>query len=255
MIKLTRPAKVPKILSTKGVTTTLNDCKEYESDSSEFIKNFTADSSVYGNKTVKRTLKKAQHNKCCFCEKDQEDEYGAVEHFRPKGGYKINKEQKKLTTPGYYWLAYTWSNLLFVCGPCNTSHKKNYFPLVDETRRASSHLSSVEEEEAYLIDPYGTKDPRDHIYFDFNLPAHKDIFGQKTIEICGLDRDSLNTARAKHISDISARLTILDEKDSHSLEEVAKARQFIKDSIKPEAKFSSTAISYLKNFNIVFKNP
>ena len=77
------------------------------------------------------------------------------EHFRPKAGYKINRKDK-LKKPGYYWLGYSWSNLFFVCGPCNTK-KGNIFPLENESRRAKNHNFSWHAEKPLLLDPAGSK--------------------------------------------------------------------------------------------------
>ena len=58
-----------------------------------------------------------------FCEsKVSHIAYGDVEHFRPKAGYRQRPEDP-LVQPGYYWLAYEWSNLLFCCQLCNQRFK------------------------------------------------------------------------------------------------------------------------------------
>jgi uncharacterized protein (TIGR02646 family) len=75
------------------------------------LRNFEFKASVYGAKSVKKTLLTAQHGKCAFCEsKFEHVAFGDVEHFRPKGGW-IQTDGDQLTRPGYYWLAYEWSNL------------------------------------------------------------------------------------------------------------------------------------------------
>ena len=62
-------------------------------------------------------LLKAQHDKCCFCEsKVTQVAYGDVEHYRPKAGYR-QEHGAPLGRPGYYLLAYEWSNLMFCCQP------------------------------------------------------------------------------------------------------------------------------------------
>ena len=121
MIRIIRPINPPRVLIEKGPIENKKNCDSFSDDPVSFLKAFKADPKIYGGSQVKKMLKRAQHNKCCFCEKNQVDEYGAVEHFRPKSGYKIDKNQKKLTKPGYYWLAYEWTNLLFVCAACNMS--------------------------------------------------------------------------------------------------------------------------------------
>ncbi len=76
-------------------------------------------SSVYGHRAVRSALAACQFGKCCFCEsKIQHVMSGEVEHFRPKGGVR-QRRSDPLDRPGYYWLAYDWSNLLLSCQSCN----------------------------------------------------------------------------------------------------------------------------------------
>jgi hypothetical protein len=63
---------------------------------------------------VKSDLAAMQYNKCCYCEKREEQaKYRDVEHYRPKSTY--------------WWLAWTWENLLFACVDCNREHKRDRF--------------------------------------------------------------------------------------------------------------------------------
>ena len=111
------------------------------------------DSGLYGAKSVKNGLKKAQLDKCAFCEsKISHIAWGDVEHFRPKAAYRQGANEP-LIRPGYYWLAYEWSNLLFCCQLCNQRFKGNDFPLIDVTRRAKSHHDSIRAEQPLFIHP------------------------------------------------------------------------------------------------------
>lgn len=98
------------------------------------------DRTVYAAPEVKQALCDDQHGKCAFCESlVRHVAYGDVEHFRPKAAYRADSGHP-LRRPGYYWLAYDWSNLVFACELCNRRHKANLFPLADETRRAGRGL-------------------------------------------------------------------------------------------------------------------
>ncbi len=68
--------------------------------------------SRYKYKDIKKAIFDLYRGKCAFCE--QRIEIGHVEHFRPKNIY--------------YWLAFSWDNLLWACSGCNT-HKSNIFDL------------------------------------------------------------------------------------------------------------------------------
>jgi uncharacterized protein (TIGR02646 family) len=57
--------------------------------------------------------------KCAYCEVQFVlDQTGDVEHFRPKAGV-VDEHDQRVDHPGYYWLAYEWSNLLPSCSKCN----------------------------------------------------------------------------------------------------------------------------------------
>lgn len=253
MIKISKPNEVPEKLQTEGNVENNKNCADYLADSESYHDGrtkFDIKNSIYGHSSVKGPLRDAQHNKCCYCEKDLKDEDGAVEHFRPKGGY---KKGKKLIRPGYYWLGYKWSNLFFVCSRCNSAgNKGNLFPLLDESKRVKSHEGDINEEAPLLLDPggEGENDPRKHIIFEGQFPRYNTYYGEKTIVICGLNRDELNNNRKKLIDDIESRIAILKTRSVQKKSIVEKAKIFIKDSIKANAEFSATAIDYLSEFNI-----
>jgi uncharacterized protein (TIGR02646 family) len=167
----------------------------YDADPAPYdagTKTFEFDSDAYGAKSVKNALKKAQHDKCCFCEaKITHVAYGDVEHFRPKGGYR-QKDSDKLGRPGYYWLAYDWSNLFLACQICNQRHKKNLFPLVDPDDRATSHHDVVDDEDPLFIHP-ADDEPSDFI--EYNQEYARAVNGSKrgktTVEALGLNREEL----------------------------------------------------------------
>ena len=105
--------------------------------------------------------------------------------FDPKRG--IDRDPRDpLVQPGYYWLAYEWSNLLFCCQLCNQRFKRNHFPLADETKRARSHHEDIKNEQPLLIHP-AQDDPG--MFLEFNEEYLRAINGNQrgkaTIEILG----------------------------------------------------------------------
>jgi hypothetical protein len=132
MIRIRKPRKAPEILRTKGKAKRKELCKAYLASPDDYRtgkRKPEFDSGIYGSRSVKRALIKAQHGKCAFCEsKITHIAYGDVEHFRPKAGVR-QKASDKLQRPGYYWLAYEWRNLLLSCQLCNQRYKENLFPL------------------------------------------------------------------------------------------------------------------------------
>ncbi len=205
MIPIKRPVRVPLVLRTRGREATVRLCEEYDSSPEAYRegkKSFTSrdfDSGVYGARSVKNALRKAQHDKCAFCEsKVSHIAYGDVEHFRPKAGYR-QRPDGPLVRPGYYWLAYEWSNLFFCCPLCNQRFKRNHFPLTDDTRRAISHHDRIEVEEPLLIHP-ALEDPAEFLEFDgeYVRPVNGNSRGVATIGILGLNREEIAEKR-RHV--------------------------------------------------------
>lgn len=200
MIKITKPAKVPAVLAKKGKEATeilTKDYLQFEKEYQSGSRKFEFDRKIYAHKTVKKALLKAQHDKCCFCEQKIEDD-NDVEHFRPKGGYQQN-EKEYLQKPGYYWLVYDWENLFYACSKCNTSFKRNFFPLVDTSKRAKSHLADIQQEEPLFIHP-AKENPENFIEFVADQPRaiNGNKRGQVTIKRTGIDRPFLNIARYEY---------------------------------------------------------
>lgn len=134
--------------------------------------------SLYKGEDVKIQLLNDYHSKCVYCECRLNGDYGHIEHFRPKGGYTV-PPSNKLITPGYYWLAYDWTNLLLSCSACNSTYKKNHFALVDESKRDIPH-KNISKEVALLINP-SEEDPSSHIKFHQHILAPKLIGGKESV--------------------------------------------------------------------------
>lgn len=152
-----------------------------------------------------------QYNgKCAYCETPiVSGSPGDVEHFRPKaycqslgpaksrddyGGQPPGRVNAGPATEGYWWLAYKWSNYLLCCNRCNSSWKKNQFPVAANRSRHGQKLSA---EGALLINPF-VVDPEPHFQFDAVTGQIRGLTprGVATIDVCGLDRRSLEIQRA-----------------------------------------------------------
>ncbi|GAA4509214.1 hypothetical protein GCM10023172_42380 [Hymenobacter ginsengisoli] len=248
MIRVRRPATVPAKLLTDGALENQTNLTAYAScphDYDNGIKKIKIEGRIYNHSSVKPVLKQAQHDKCCYCEKNQRDAFGAVEHFRPKSGYKPTiKKKQKLQWPGYYWLGYEWTNFYFSCSLCN-NRKSSYFPLVDEKKRAKKHTDAIAKEKPWLLEPGGSKNPRSHISFTNQLIQGTTPYGWKTIEICGLDRETLDDDRKERMALIEANIIIFQNQYSSPAETQA-ARRFLLDCQKPKAPFSAMAQDFLR---------
>lgn len=107
----------------------------------------------------------------------------------------VGYKKQRLNYPGYYWLAYDWTNLMFACEKCNQSFKKNHFPIRRTEYRIGNHLdhNHLGKEKPFLINPY-TENPRNSIRFKEAIAygIDKNKRGKKTIEILGLNRKEKN---------------------------------------------------------------
>jgi hypothetical protein len=142
------------------------------------------------------------HSKCAACESRLGvDNFIPVSHFRPKGRVVEDK-----STSGYWWLAYDWYNLLILCARC-LHMKSSRFPIAG--RRALGPSDELSDEEPLLLDPC-VDDPNTHLAFDDDgTVVGKTERGRITIEIYGLNRETLVEARRGAIKDILFRWEVV----------------------------------------------
>ena len=224
MIRIKKPEKVPEILIAEGKAKRAEMCDAF--DKGEIA--FEFDNKIYGHEAVKSVLKTSQHGKCFLCEsKVTHTSSGDIEHFRPKGGHRQSAKDT-LQKPGYFWLAYEWENLFFVCELCNRRFKKNLFPLLKSENRCTSYKINTSQEEPLFINPE-IENPEDFISFrgEIVFAIDGNLRGKTTIEGAGLDRVELESNRKTTLEKIKR------------IYEIANAS--------PELPQSKEAINYLYN--------
>lgn len=199
-----------------------------------FIKNRPPNNEIkgYDPDSVKKRLLERQLGSCAYCGKFIEGVGDPIEHFRPKSYAKTvdwNKVPTEPEDPGpffqwfdeylsstaptsnrqeawirnnetYWWLAWTWENLFYACGTCNSqTYKGNCFPLEKDTIALSPHEQPAGQEKPLLLDP-SRYDPLDHLRFTPDrigggwalIPKTRQ--GRWTMAILGLhNRPSLRT--------------------------------------------------------------
>lgn len=135
----------------------------------------------------------SQFFKCCYCEQMLERRHRPVEHFRPK--------------VAYWWLSWTWENLLFCCESCN-EHKGDRFPLARGSRLVAEQVPPGRER-PLLIDPASAapdEDPVRHIQFRpvsgrwLPFPRNGSRRGAAIIQTCHLDRGDLVSLYNQHVA-------------------------------------------------------
>ena len=245
-----RKLRAPQKLES-GTSLTEQDCIAYDANSADYLvgtKKFGFKRSIYGHKSVKDALKNAQRQKCCFCEGRFRAHYrGDVEHYRPKRAVKQDKNAEALY-PGYYWLVYSWRNLYYSCSICN-SKKSSFFPLVNPAKRARSHTDSLADENPLILDPGGSRDPRNHIKFRYEIAKGVTNAGRKTIEIVDLNRNDLAEERLAHLEQLRTFLAIVRLYEGNVEPDAAKLAQEASHklalAVQPAAVFSAMAADFL----------
>ncbi len=183
-------------------------------------------------------LKDIYKNKCAFCE--QKIEQSHVEHYRPKHIY--------------YWLTYSWDNLLLSCSTCNIN-KGIHFELISsdkltitfedtaENRKKINSISSEYDklEKPKMVNPEVT-DPYGKIKFERNgIIESDDVRFKYTIEKCKIDRKTLNDDRRKilEIFERDIRSAVVEKTTVEEQEIVIESiiRKFIRDTKDPESQF------------------
>ena len=152
-------------------------------------------SSRYKAKSVLYELSKIYHKKCAYCEKNLLDAPKHIEHYRPKSVY--------------YWLAYSWDNLLLCCATCN-SNKGVKFDIEgtkveynNETFKDIQNLGSLYDsiEKPLLINPE-KDDFLNDIYYTKTAKIDSNNKRVKyTIETCNLNREELRQLREIILND------------------------------------------------------
>lgn len=196
MVRIKR-GEAPDSLATRGQAERAGLTQRFEADAQAFIEQQSADlfkSSIYASDDVKESLKQMQAGKCCFCEsKMLHVDDGDVEHFRPKAGW-MQDADDYLHRPGYFWLAYEWSNLFLSCAMCNQRFKKNLFPLLNPDQRADVHERDVSGEQPVFIDVVA-ESPEDHIAFNQDIAVGLTERGKLVIDLLHLNREDLVESR------------------------------------------------------------
>jgi hypothetical protein len=81
--------------------------------------------------------------------------------------------------------AFDWLNHFLACGPCNSNHKRDKFPVDTDGR-------------PLLIDPT-TEDPFEHLMLSLSTDVYYPLSdkGSETIDVCGLNRRQLMDGRRR----------------------------------------------------------
>jgi hypothetical protein len=159
---------------------------------------------------IKNVYIDLQCSKCCFCEKPLESRIEIdVEHFRPKvevkpwqvpphllsQGAMVQQSADGSSEDGYSRLAYEPFNYAVACKTCNSTLKRNLFPIQGARNCSGDDPARMDGEQAFFVYPIGTidTDPEKLIEFDALSPVPTKNRGYErhralvTIEVFRLD--------------------------------------------------------------------
>lgn len=159
--------------------------------------------SRYKYQDIKDKLNEIYHHKCAYCESRLEQLQ--VEHYRPKKG-----------ANAYYWLVYSWDNLLLTCPACNRakgdkfeikSQPVSYVDTPENIKNINTLSASYDALESPLIVNPEITDPKDILEYTQEGEAFsKDERFKYTIETCQLNRKALKDERRKIFEDFRKKV-------------------------------------------------
>jgi uncharacterized protein (TIGR02646 family) len=200
-------------------------------------------------------LRKASHDKCWYCEIRQDRSDKPVDHFRPK-----NSIAEDSNHPGYYWLAFEWTNFRLSCTFCNSKRrdveggtkggKHDHFPIVPPPTHAYSAADRADRPK--LLDPTDDADTKLLTFLANGFP-HPSTDNKEAVdrveastELYHLRQISLVRKRKRLAADIAQHVTKADEAKADANDENYRfhKKEIIK-KVRAQAELSSAARVYL----------
>jgi uncharacterized protein (TIGR02646 family) len=248
-----RKGAAPDALVTAGNEHTKELCDAYDANPEQYQsgkQKMEIRRTIYASDDVKAALDACHHGKCCYCEifihKPYADQH--VEHWRPKASSRQARDEKS-TWPGYYWLAYSWDNLLLSCAFCNRNNKRDLFPLENPAARARHHRMTVEDETPAILKPDSGEDPRDHLKFELDEVIGLTPLGESTIEVLRL-KSKFQEDRLRHFEIIrhsrSWSIKLMNSVDPDAREYSLLLRGLVQDAARPDQPYSAMVAAYLE---------
>jgi len=173
--------------------------------------------SDYSHPTNKDALRKANFDKCMYCEsKISHIDYANVEHIKPKADGK------------YPELKYNWENLGYACSRCNTNKGEKYV------------------ETSPYIDPY-SEDPEDNIFASgaFIFAKGGSERGELTISDIRLNRLDMIERRQGRIDEVVKAISLCFRTKDGTLRN--NALEAMKKEALPDKEYSLVIKILLKN--------
>ena len=110
---------------------------------------------------IKPVFVRLQCGKCAYCERliqaneAEKKSESDIEHYRPKKKVALTAQNSGRVT-GYPWLATSVGNYLLSCKTCNTTRKKNIFPIFARAGLNKQSIAALNaREQPLLLYPIG----------------------------------------------------------------------------------------------------
>lgn len=217
-------------------------------------KAFNHGKTLYKPEELKNRLYTIYNKKCVYCEDTLLNAPKHIEHYRPKNIY--------------YWLSYSWDNLLLCCGSCNSSKGVNFDTINEKVKYNNEPYSDIHHlgnkydtlEQPMLINPE-KENVIDEIVFsrDAEISSQNDRV-KYTIETCNLNREELLELRIEILNDfiqlVNGYHLLLDAENSKDKKMLVQSfiplvQKFINDCSN-ENKFYSFRYFILNNIDLFF---
>jgi hypothetical protein len=146
-------------------------------------------------------------HKCAYCETPvSAASPQQTDSFRPADG--ALGLEGKASPDHYWWLAYEWGNIIPACVNCNRL-KGRRFPVRGVRAQPGTTGALLRKEEPLLLDPFDDQ-PEQHVVFtEDGLVVSRTEQGRVTIEVLGLNREQLVTARHAALEGMRSELAAL----------------------------------------------
>jgi len=183
MIKINKDlTKIPHSLSEEEA----NKARKEIIDNKKYDKKYD---NYYKKNDIKQLLKTIYNKKCAYCEKSILDNTPPIEHYRPKSVY--------------YWLAFSWDNLLLCCEECNRSKSDKFEFNGDIAEFKDTDLQNIhiltknynDSEKPKMINPEVEDVESKLIFFENGKIDSNDERVKYTITTCKIDRPEANEKR------------------------------------------------------------
>jgi len=215
MRKILRPVSPPEFLTSPRVheekTKILSYLRRDQSDRSQRRDNLNEE--LFFDTSLINDLRRLFQDKCAFCE-SRIVSYGRVVHMRP---LRSVYDSSKINSDYYLWLAFEWRNLFYACEYCAKA-KRDQFPVVGVR---APYLASFEDVQKYevplLLDPTYDEPSKDLDFHSNGLVVGNSKKGLATIEVFGLNRDELVSARRLRIQEFFYTLVFNGNEDPLSV--------------------------------------